>query len=268
MRRFCVSILMAFCSFACHGETIQVNDMEQIFEYFKDANAKTLAVFDVDMVLIQPSDPAFQIANMKRFSDTAKRIMKQVPAEKQMIFLSLMTISSDPMLVDLRILEFLQKLSQNGVMAMALTANLTGEFGNVKNMEQTRIDNLKKLGIDFSESIPYQVPFAFEDLPKYRGNYSTYRDGILFVNGTVTSKGDALLAFLKKSNLSLNKIIFIDDREDNLKSVESAIQKAELPIEYQGIHFTGANKYPSEEISEDVFESKWQKIASNVKELE
>ena len=63
-------------------------------------DAKTLAVFDVDMVLIQPSDPAFQMANMKRFSAISKRIMKEVPADKQMVFLSLMTISSDPVLID------------------------------------------------------------------------------------------------------------------------------------------------------------------------
>ena len=74
--------------------------MKDVLEYFAEANSKTFAIFDVDMVLVQPSDPALQMANIKRFGAIFKRIMKEVPAEKQMMFLSLATISSDPMLID------------------------------------------------------------------------------------------------------------------------------------------------------------------------
>jgi hypothetical protein len=100
MRNFCFTLLMTLCIFSCHAQIIQVNDMKEVSDYFNTANSRTLAIFDVDMVLVQPSDPAFQMANMKRFGGVAKRIMKDVPAEKQMMFLSLMTISSEPVLID------------------------------------------------------------------------------------------------------------------------------------------------------------------------
>lgn len=150
---------------------------------------------------------------------------------------------------------------------MALTASLTGSFGNIQNMEQWRADGLRRLGIDFSKTAPCQTPLVFDDLAPYHDYYTTYHNGVLFVNGKTVSKGEAFLSFLKKSVFFPNKIIFIDDREDNLKSLEEAIQKLDKRIEYQRFHYLGAQNYPSKMISEEEFESQWQKLASQAKEL-
>lgn len=270
MKHFFLIAFQFFCFFSnlIQAQISQVNDMKEVFDYFNNADSKTLAIFDVDMVLIQPSDPAFQMANMKRFGAISKRIMKEIPTDKQMMFLSLMTMSSDPMLIDDQTPQYLHRIAQKGVPMMALTANLTGKFGAICKLEQWRVDGLRKLGIDFSNSAPYQKPLIFDELASYRGNYSTYLNGILFVNGTTVSKGDAFLSFLKKANYYPNKIIFIDDREDNLKSLESALQILDKEIEYQGLHFLGAQNYPSKVISEEQFESRWQQLASEVKVLD
>ncbi|CDZ81890.1 hypothetical protein BN1013_02426 [Candidatus Rubidus massiliensis] len=267
MKKFYLTISMILCIFSCYAQITQVNNMKEVFEYFTEADSKTLAIFDVDMVLVQPSDPAFQMANMKRFGAISKRIMKEVPTEKQMMFLSLMTTSSDPVLIDNSTPQFLKQIIQKGIPVMALTANLTGSFGTIRNMEQWRVNSLRCLGIDFSESASYQAPLIFDNLASYRGYYSNYLNGILFVNGTVVSKGDAFLAFIEKTKLSPERIIFIDDREDNLKSLEAAIQKLDKPVEYHGLHYIGAQKYPSQMISEEEFEARWQKLALEAKEL-
>lgn len=268
MKRFCLTFFMAFWIFSCHGEIAQVDDMKEVFDHFNNADSQTLAIFDIDMVLVQPSEPAFQMANIRRYGEISKRIMKEVPAEKQMLFLSLMTLSSNPVLIDDRIPEYLQGILQRGIPSMGLTANLTGSFGSIKNMEQWRINSLRCLGIDFSKTAPYPDSLIFNDLASYRGNYSTYLNGVFFVNGTCVAKGEALLAFLEKTNFMPNKIIFVDDREDNLKSMEAAIQKFGKPIEFRGLHFLGAQKYPSMVISEDEFQSRWRKLASEAKELD
>ena len=223
MNKFCFTVLMTLCIFSCQAQITQVNDMKEILDYFNTADSKTLAIFDVDMVLVQPGDPAFQMANMKRFGAISKRIMKDIPADKQMMFLSLMTISSEPVLIDECTPQLLKSIIQKGIPAIALTANLTGSFGPVKNMEEWRIKSLRLLGIDFTKTAPYQKSLVFDELSPYRGNYSTYLDGVLFVNGIKVSKGDAFLSFLKKTAFFPDKIIFIDDREDNLKSVEALI---------------------------------------------
>ena len=93
-------------------------------------------------------------------------------------------------------------------------------------------------------------------------------DGVLFVNGTTVSKGDAFQSFLQKTGFSPDKIIFIDDREENLKSLSAAIQKMDKSIEFQGLHFLGAQKYPSKIISENEFESRWEQLALQAKQLD
>lgn len=241
--------------------------MKEVFKYFKDADSKTLAIFDIDMVLVQPSDPAFQMANIKRFSSISKAIMRKTPADKLMMFFSLMTISSDPILIDDNLPHFLEQMAKKGIPTMALTANLAGNFDQIQNMEQWRIHSLRCLGIDFTKCAPYHMPLVFDNLASYRGFYSNYLNGILFVNGTVVSKGEAFLSFIEKTKLSPEKIIFVDDREENLKSLEAAIQKLDQPIEYQGLHYTGAENYPSKMISKEEFETSWQELASKVREL-
>jgi FMN phosphatase YigB (HAD superfamily) len=109
---------------------------------------------------------------------------------------------------------------------------------------------------------------VFDKLSSYRGNYSTYQDGVFFVNGTGVSKGEAFLSFLEKIDFYPDKIVFVDDREENLKSLEAAIQKLGKSIEYHGLHYVGAQYYPSKIISEEEFESRWQQLAAQAKEME
>src|SRR5690554_2745246 len=122
MKKLYITMMMTLTFFMCHAEITQVNNMKEVFSYFNNADSKTLAIFDVDMVLIQPSDPAFQMANIRRFGNTAKRILKEIPAEKQMMFLCLMTTSCDSQLIDNNTPQILQQIMQKGVQAMALTA--------------------------------------------------------------------------------------------------------------------------------------------------
>ena len=112
MKKILLTIVMTLSIFMCHAQITQVNEMKEVFDAFKKADSKTLAIFDVDMVLVQPSDPAFQMANMKRYSAVSKRIMKEVPTDKQMIFLSLMTTRSNPVLLMKELLNISNKSSK------------------------------------------------------------------------------------------------------------------------------------------------------------
>ena len=73
---------------------------------------------------------------------------------------------------------------------------------------------------------------------------------------------ELILALVEREITSMGKkVIFIDDREENLKNVEVALQTLPTPISYQGLLFTGAINYPSQAIPEEQFEEKWQKLA-------
>lgn len=267
MKKLILTIFTLFRLTLSYAQITQVSEMEKIFDYLEDVDSKTLVIFDVDMVLVQPSEPAFQMANMKKFSLISKQMMREVPLEKQMIFLSLMSLSSDPILIDERAPEYIQQIIEKGVPVIALTANLTGRLGAISSLEEWRVASLRKLGIDFSKGAPSQSSLIFDHLDSYRGNYSVYLDGIIFANGKTVSKGEVFLSFLEKIHFSPKKVIFIDDRDENLKNLEVSIQKLDKGIKYQGLHYLGAQNYPSRMISESEFESQWSKLALEAKEM-
>lgn len=268
MKKILASLLLAMCFITCHAQIIQVSTMDEVIVHFKEANSKTLAVFDIDMVLVQPGDPAFQMANMKRYGPIAKQITKGMTPDRLMIFLSMMSLRSDPVLIDPRMPQLLNQLALNGVPSMGLTANLTGEFAGIKKMEAWKLGSLNQLGIDFSENSPCEQDLEFPDLPSFRKNYSVYTNGVMFVNGTVCPKGEAFVSFMKKADVYPDKIIFIDDREENVKSLESSLKELGRPIDYIGLHYVGAKDYPSEMISESQFEARWKEVAKEALNFE
>jgi hypothetical protein len=235
--------------------------MKELKTHLDQLEKNDCALFDVDMVLIQPKEPAFQMANMKRYRFLVKKIAEGVPLEKRDIFWNLMTIHSDSVLISPEILEAWTKLKDQKIASIALTACLTGKFAHIENMQRWKIDRLKALGIDFAQTAPYLERIVFEELPSYRGYHSIYEDGMLFVNGTSCSKGRALIAFLNKTRFSPKKIVFIDDRREHVKSVEESLKRFDPKINYVGIHFIGAREYDSFPISEAAFKAKWEEIA-------
>lgn len=176
----CFIICFASIFNYCYAEITQVNAMNDVMKYFENADCNTLAVFDVDMVLVQRSDPAFQMANMKRHKEIARSVSQTVPNDKKEIFLTLMILDSDSILIEDRTPHYIQQLSHRGIPTIALTANLTGQLGTISNLELWKLQRLCNLGIDFRSSAPIQKNHVFVDLPSYRGNFSVYNNGILF----------------------------------------------------------------------------------------
>jgi hypothetical protein len=261
MKWFITFLAATLAVIHCHGEISQVNTMQEVVEVFKEADQKTLALFDIDMVILQPQEPAFQMANMKRYSPIIKKVMQQIPGDKKDVFLILTTLNSGSVLIDGKMNSLLDDLTAKGVSKMALTGNFTGKFGNIESMEEWKIQRLKSHRIDFSKGAPHYKQIVFRNLPSYRDNYSTYTSGILFVNGSVCSKGEALIAFLKETGLKPEKVIFIDDREEHVKSVQACLEQFHPSIRFKGLHYTGAKDYPSQEISAEQFEARWQEVA-------
>lgn len=76
-------ITMSTLIVTSHAQITQVNTMEEVFSYFTEADSSTLGVFDIDMVLVQTEDPAFQMANMALHRQVAKKVMQELPSEKE-----------------------------------------------------------------------------------------------------------------------------------------------------------------------------------------
>lgn len=179
-----------------------------------------------------------------------------------------MALDTDAILIDEQTPCYLHELYSQGIPTIALTSNLTGQLAHVANLESRKSQVLQKFGIDFSASAPFPEPIIFYDLPTYRGNHSVFTKGILFANGYTCPKGDVLVQFLQVAAQCPQRIVFIDDRKENLQNVEQALQKYDPSIQFEGLHYLGAKDYPSPIIEEKEFEARWIAIANQAMRLE
>jgi hypothetical protein len=246
----------------CQATIVQLDSMEQVVDYFQHADCATLGVFDIDMTLIQPVDPAFQMANISKYEDVARQVIFSLPKEKRDIFFSLTTMYSDSVLVDERTPEYLDQLHAQGVTLIALTSSLTGPLAHIASMEEWKREELKSVGIELGSSLSHLGRLDFVHLPAYRGNYATFMDGIIFTNSSLCTKGEALIAFLQESQLHPKEIIFADDKMDHVRGVGEALQHYDPTINYIGIHFLGALHFPSPSLTEEEFMERWTMLAA------
>ena len=96
---------------------------------------------------------------------------------------------------------------------------------------------LKDFGINLSGQFENQV---FNSMPQYRGNYPLLYNGILCANQE--SKGKVLETFIYNNNLSPDQIFFIDDSLQNLKEVQKACKRMNIPchlFHFNRFHFLG-----------------------------
>ena len=101
------------------------------------------------------------------------------------------------------------------------------------------------------------------------GRAPAYYKGILCSNGegNQINKGDVLVAFLHKVKYLPQTIIFIDDKIENLENMEQVLAKFDKQINFIGIQYKGAEAYPSRAITQEVFESNWNELVVQTKEI-
>jgi predicted phosphatase len=275
-KSFFLVILTTFMVFPCYAAIETIQAMEAVLQYFSNTDSDTTwAIFDIDGVLVQSKIPAFQKGNTERFPTVREEILQGLTPYQRAIFATLTTIRGGLVLVEKDTPRILKKLQNEGIITMALTANVTGSFSRVKNMAKKRVRVLNKLRIKFSKAAPYKGSIVFNYMRPYRGNYPEYLSGILFMNGfpdvseeAKLTKGEFFVKFCEKIKKFPKRVVFIDDHKGNLESVEDALQKLDQSIEYLGLHYVGAQKYPSKKIDEKEFKTCWEKLALKAKKIE
>lgn len=230
--------------FACFqllfAEVIQVADLNLLEGEFAHLDAHSLVLFDVDHTLIQPKDailrkPAEALAQKYIQAILGNPVFAPPNKYAEGYLLSKALLQMQFELVDAKTPSLIKKLHQKGIKTIALTAANTGPFGVISSMENWRIQQLRKLGIDFSSAFPRFPLLTFE---QYKKNHSLplFKDGVLFsIN---TTKGAILTEFLKKIDWVPRRVVFIDDRLEYIQSVDLALQK--MGIQFLGLHYIAA----------------------------
>lgn len=255
------------------------NKIEELAKFEKPENV--LIIFDVDMVLTQPTNPAAHYAAIVKYLSAYKRMASSISNEAKNVAATYLTQYTPQALVEKATPKIIAELQKQGFKTIALTASLTGKFSDSKNkfIFQKR-DLLKKMGIDFEKSnLPFGTVIPLTDFPKYAEGYPTYYHGVLCSNGEKgpTNKGTVLAAFLKHiGQISMQKvnhgyfpkiIFMIDDKKSNLEDIQAALHKDFPEIIFVGIEYNGAQLEKETKVTEQEFEEFWQKIIRDSKSI-
>lgn len=226
-----------------------------------------LGLWDIDLVLLQSSHPAFQKQSIDKHKKILKELFKDLSEEEVVVSLNISSKKYAPVLIEKDTPKILRSLQNTGVLMLGLTGSLTGEIPGFADPAYNKYMLLKSLGYDFSYKNEVK-DFYFNGIPSYRNSHPTLRYGIISSNGTYkeSNKGETLVEYLSLSHTLPKVIIFTDDLKHNLKDVKERLAETFPEIEFIGIHYTAAtDKSSDNDVSAHEFKSEWLKILSEIK---
>lgn len=228
--------------FACSrldGDIKKIDTLVQAQGDLDKVDQQTLVVFDVDETLIKPTDAALQFLwKPAVFSKADVQWMTRLRAKLRSYLTaaysscpdqafkkawSQQLLKSSYVPIEPITVETIKKLQKRGIKVIALTACRAGRRGDIPALQQWRFDELKKLGIDFSDAFSFKEKW-FDELPLNEGYHPMYYQGILMATYTIP-KGRVLASFLDYCGWVPKKILFFDDRKDYVESVVQAMRE-------------------------------------------
>lgn len=229
-----ICCLFITCFSLLEGIIFEIENLKKFEETLQKLDKSSLVLFDVDYTLLTPQD-----ASLKPCGKGLRRKFLHVLDLKRREYLqSILALESEEELMDRSFPLLIEEMQKNNVPVIGLTALETGEYGKIKQLEDWRISQLKKFNMDFSSEFRDYNPIILTECNSYNGHYPLFKNGVLFTNRQ--PKGEVLSNFLKKVGWVPNRILFMDDSIDQIKSVESAAKI--LGIEFIGFHYTAAEK--------------------------
>lgn len=239
---------------------MEIADFVPLIEEIENLDSKALVVFDVDETLIIAKDKILRPAGEKYLYNLTASFGKSLNEDQHKELRSITMLQREIAHTDPSIPALFQKMQKKCIASIALTAMPSGKYGLIPSMEEWRGEELKRSGIDFTLHSPIQADINFEEFGEH--------NPLIFYKGMLCSsdhpKGLALKAFLQKTDIKPSKIIFVEDKRNNLDSVEEEIKK--MAISYKGFHYVGALKF-DEEVNEEVAKFQLHYLLKNKKWL-
>ena len=226
--------LLITCSTFLNGIILEIENLDKFEEVVQKLGCKSLVLFDVDYTLLTPKDASLKPCG----KDLRRKYLHGLDPKQREYLQSILALESEEELIDSSLPLLIKRLQKNKIHLIGLTALETGEYGKIKQLEDWRINQLKKFKIDFSSEFQGYNPIHLTECTSYNNHYPLFKNGVIFSNRQ--SKGEVLAIFLQKIGWMPNKIVFIDDSINQIKSVELAAEK--LDIAFIGFHYTAAEK--------------------------
>jgi hypothetical protein len=204
----------------------KIIETEKFADILKEADAKTLVLFDIDDTMINTTSTLGSTAWWNYFMGKGREAGLE-PNEctiemNRVIGKIILSVPIETNEKDTAVT--IKQLQDRGI----LTLGLTARHNNPSFLPSADIviyNALAKLGIDFSKAkLPQQ--------PNSEVN-KIFSNGIIFTNHEL--KGPYLQKFLQEMGMHPDKVVFIDDSLKQLKSVEQTLESMDIP--FVGFHY-------------------------------
>ncbi|MBQ9334954.1 MAG: DUF2608 domain-containing protein [Alphaproteobacteria bacterium] len=231
------------------GRTYETNSLTKISDVIGEINERTWLAIDIDSTTAMQTTAALAPENVDEYDAVECEYLKENP-DARLKYNELeahLYETFHEILVDKELPEFLKAFRVRGGKVIALTALENCMLGG-KMLIDIRYQKMKDLGVDFAESFPNIKPFPIVVDESIRGIKTTISP--YYSNGIITtrpySKDQSFFAFLKKTRLKADKVVFMDDLADNVCVMQSGSLRNE--VKYIGIHYLATTqiklKYP------------------------
>lgn len=131
-----------------HGVIFEVNDLSRFEQELSKLNSNALVIFDVDYTLLTPKD-----ASLEPCGRGLRREYLHVldPIRREWLQ-SVTALEGEEELVDSKFPSLIQQMQKDYIPVIGFTALETGKYGKIANIEEWRLNQLKKFGIDFAST--------------------------------------------------------------------------------------------------------------------
>lgn len=203
----------------------------EILELIKNIPAEALIFLDVDDTVITPKSVTFRKPPYNQMLDRIKANKGNYDNFEEIV--SNWRLQRKVILIDEEWVQVLNTLKKH-YFVYALTQMNPGEFGNIPSMQEWRYEELKSLGIDFSDNKKLAIfnSAKKDDTVFYKG---------IFITGN-HSKSGTLAKFSKELQASF--IVFVDDRKNHIEDMKNYCEKNN--IGFLGILFEGLKNLSGE----------------------
>ncbi|MDR1457166.1 MAG: DUF2608 domain-containing protein [Puniceicoccales bacterium] len=226
-------------------------------------------IYDIDMTLTKPENPAVELANLQRHHPILGEIFADTTHEQRELAKYLAVGLYPCKTAEKKTAKHIKELQKLGVTSFALTAAKSGIITFLREQKpiyEIRPRELNALGIHFEEAFPFETLFL-RKFPDGESNFPTYHRGVICANEK--PKGAVLCAFMDEIKVAPKIIVMVDDRRHNLKETRRALRARYPQIGFIAFEYTGAMTPPESVkiISADEFRAFWEPIAAQAKQI-
>lgn len=234
-----ISCIILIIPVISNGAIIKVNDLEQIQSKFTElyqdyTPADILLIVGVKKVLLKPHLPELGQIDNNVIGSLYKTFQSIKPPRMHYLDTVLLT-EYDNQLLNSDLPEFIKSVIGKGTPVILSDPGLTGNFNNIKNLEQWKAEYFKKFNIDLSKSFPAHNYIIFNNMTPFDNTYPAFYHGILSSN--IAPPAQLITNFLAYTKFMPKVLVVIDSEYTDLNSLEIQIKNYNDNIVFIGYNY-------------------------------